>query len=168
MMSVSASPPNHPTQSRGLPLRDFALVIALALVWAFFGFRAPEFLGARNLSMLAIELSVTATLALGMLLVLLPGQIDLSAGSGVGLIGGIASVLVFQHHFPAPLALVVGLVAGVLLWGSMGALIIRERIPAFIITLGGLLVFKGLFWLVIQQRHRAGRPGGATNLYSAC
>ena len=55
--------------------------------------------------MLSIELAVTATLALGMLLVLLPGMIDLSVGSGVGLIGGIASVLVFEHQIPAPLAM---------------------------------------------------------------
>lgn len=52
--------------------------------------------------MLSIELAVTATLALGMLLVLLPGMIDLSVGSGVGLIGGIASELVFEHQITAP------------------------------------------------------------------
>ena len=54
-----------------------------------------------------IELSITATLALGMLLVLLPGQIDLSVGSGVGLLGGIASVLIFEHHWPAPAAMAI-------------------------------------------------------------
>jgi D-xylose transport system permease protein len=121
------------------------------LIWIFFAFSSDKFLSARNLSLLSIELSVTATLALGMLLVLLPGMIDLSVGSGVGLIGGIASVLVFKHHMPAPLAMLIGLAFGVIVWSLMSKLIVGLRIPAFIITLGGLLVFKGAFWLIIEN-----------------
>ncbi|PYK57073.1 MAG: ATPase, partial [Verrucomicrobia bacterium] len=124
--------------------RDFSLVIALVVICAFFAIASPQFLSARNLSLLTTELSITATLAIGMLLVILPGNIDLSAGSGVGLLGGIASVLVFEHKWPAPLAMGIALVAGVLIWSSMGNLIVRQKIPAFIITLGGLLIFKGL------------------------
>src|SRR5262245_49743868 len=131
--------------------RHVALLLALAAIGGFFAMIAPGFLGARNLSMLAIELSVTAVLALGMLLVILPGHIDLSAGSGVGLIGGVAAVLVFQYGWPALPALAVALAAAVLVWRLMGFVIARERIPAFIITLGGLLVFKGLHWLVIRN-----------------
>jgi D-xylose transport system permease protein len=128
--------------------------------------RSDKFIGARNLSLLSIELSVTATLALGMLLVLLPGMIDLSVGSGVGLIGGIASVLVFEHHWPAPLAMAFGFAFGVVVWSLMGKLIIAQRIPAFIITLGGLLVFKGTFWLVIHNETIPVTIGGQANLYS--
>ncbi len=98
-------------------------------------------------------------LALGMLVVLLPGQIDLSAGSGVGLAGAVAAVLVFWHDVPAPLALLIAALGAVLVWSAMGALIAIERIPAFIMTLGGLLVFRGLHWLVIQQPDRAGGRG---------
>src|SRR4051812_7410673 len=76
-----------------LTLRDFALAFALVGICAFFALRSPQFLSARNLSLLMTELAITATLAMGMLLVILPGHIDLSAGSGVGLIGGIAAVL---------------------------------------------------------------------------
>ncbi|MCI0603456.1 ATPase, partial [bacterium] len=79
---------------------------------------------------MSIELAVTATLALGMLLVLLPGMIDLSVGSGVGLIGGIASVLVFKHHVPAPLAMAIGFLFGIIVWSLMGKLIVGLRIPA--------------------------------------
>lgn len=127
---------------------------------------SPQFLGARNLSLLSIELSVTATLALGMLLVLLPGMIDLSVGSGVGLIGGIASVLVFKHHLPAPVAMGIGMVFGIVIWSLMGKLIISQKIPAFIITLGGLLVFKGAFWLIIQNQTIPVTSGTTSNLYS--
>ena len=116
--------------------------------------------------MLSIELAVTATLALGMLLVLLPGMIDLSVGSGVGLIGGIASVLVFEHHLPAPVGMGVGLLFAVGMWSFMGKLIIEQRIPAFIITLGGLLVFKGAFWLVIHNSTVPVSAGTEANLYS--
>jgi D-xylose transport system permease protein len=116
--------------------------------------------------MLSIELAVTATLALGMLLVLLPGMIDLSVGSGVGLVGGIGSILVFEHHMPAPLALGIGFVFAVLLWSLMGKLIVGQRIPAFIITLGGLLVFKGAFWLVIHNSTIPVSEGNATNMYA--
>ena len=132
-----------------ISIRDFSIGIALVLIWIFFALASDNFLGPRNLSLLSIELAVTATLALGMLLVLLPGLIDLSVGSGVGLIGGISAVLMTNHGWHPALAIAAGFAAALVLWWSMGNLIVRQRIPAFIITLGGLLVFKGLFWLVI-------------------
>jgi D-xylose transport system permease protein len=150
-----------------LSLRNFSLIIAFLLIGGFFSAMTPEFFSARNISMLVIELSITATLALGMLLVILPGHIDLSVGSGVGLIGGIASVLVFQHAWPAPAALPVALLLAVVLWSLMGRLIVHQRMPSFIITLGGLLIFKGLFWLIIQNATVPVVAGGKTNLYSA-
>ncbi len=146
--------------------RELPIVIALLAVCVFFAVKEPAFLGARNLSMLATELSITATLAMGMLLILLPGHIDLSAGSGVGLLGGIASVLVFHHQLPAPAALGLGLLCGVLIWGTMGAFIVHERMPAFIVTLGALLIFKGTFWLVIDNSTVPVAAGGQSNLYS--
>lgn len=147
-------------------LRDFTLLLALLFLAGFFAIASPQFLSARNLSLLSIELSITATLALGMLLVILPGHIDLSAGSGVGLIGGIAAVLVTNHAWAAPWAMLAGLVAALILWWGMGSIIVHQRIPAFIITLGGLLVFKGLFWLVINNQTVPVAVGGRTNLYS--
>ena len=149
-----------------LRFRELPIAIALLAICAFFAVKEPAFLGARNLSMLVTELSITATLAMGMLLILLPGHIDLSAGSGVGLLGGIASVLVFHYHLPAPAALGVGFFCGVLIWMAMGAFIVCERMPAFIVTLGALLIFKGLFWLVIDNATVPVAPGGQSNLYS--
>jgi len=147
-------------------LRDFSMVIALILIWVFFSLKTNLFLGPRNLSMLAIELSVTATLALGMLLVLLPGKIDLSVGSGVGLIGGIAAVLVFKQDIPAGFAMLAGLAVALALWFLMGSLIVKQNMPPFIITLGGLLVFKGFFWLVIQNATVPVTKGNEANIYS--
>src|SRR6202044_2253450 len=98
-------PEGRTTMPTRLSARDFSMTLALAAVVAFFAARAPSFLGPRNLTMLVIELSITAVLALGMLLVIVPAQIDLSVGSGVGLLGGVASVLVFRDGWPAPAAM---------------------------------------------------------------
>lgn len=149
-----------------LTLRDFSLLLALVALAGFFALQSPQFLSARNLSLLAIEVAITATLALGMLVVILPGHIDLSAGSGVGLLGGLAAVLVTSHGWPAPAAMAAALAGGLVLWFAMGSLIVRERIPAFIITLGGLLVFKGLFWLTINNHTVPVATGGQANLFS--
>ena len=158
-----------------LSARDFSMLIALLLIWAYFVF-APmviandysmTFVGSRNLSVLAGDLSITAILALGMLLVILPGHIDLAAGSGVGLFGAIAAVLVFWREWPAQPALVVALVAAVVAWTLMGAMIVKQRVPAFIITLGGLLAFRGLHWLIIRGQTIPVVRGGGDNLYSS-
>jgi D-xylose transport system permease protein len=146
--------------------RELSMLVALVAIWAFFAWQEPVFLSARNLSLLSVELAVTAVLALGMLVVLLPGQIDLSAGSGVGLAGAVAAVLVFWHDVPAPVALLVATIGAVLVWSAMGALIAIERIPAFIMTLGGLLVFRGLHWLVISNQTVPVVEGGSQNVYS--
>lgn len=137
--------------NKSLSLRNYSMGIGLVLIWVFFSFATDNFLSSRNLSLLSIELAITATLALGMLLVLLPGFIDLSVGSGVGLIGGISSVLIFHNQWNSVAAMLVGLVVSVALWTLMGAIITKQRVPAFIITLGGLLVFKGMFWKVINS-----------------
>ena len=146
--------------------RDYSLLLSLVVIWGFFAVVSPQYLSARNLSALTVELAITATLALGMLLVILPGHIDLSVGSGVGLIGGIAAVLVFNHDWPAVLAFLPALAVALLLWFAQGTLIVRQRIPAFIITLGGLLIFKGVFWLVIDTHTVPVSHGGRPNLFS--
>ena len=147
-------------------VRDFSMLIALLAIGGYFAIAAPSFLEARNLSYLAIEVSITAVLALGMLLVLLPGHIDLSAGSSAALFGAVAAVLIFNHGWPAALAMLTALVAGVVVYWLMGLLIIKEKVPAFIITLGGLLIFRGLQWLVIQNATIPVTTGGQANLYS--
>jgi D-xylose transport system permease protein len=147
-------------------IRNYSIAIGLVLIWAFFAMATDNFLSPRNLSMLFIELAVTATLALGMFLVLLPGQIDLSVGSGVGLIGGIAAVLIFKHEWNAVAAMAVGLAAAVALWTTMGSLITKQRMPAFVITLGGLLIFKGFFWMVINNETVPVVAGGSDNALS--
>ncbi|MEK7431585.1 MAG: ATPase [Cyanobacteriota bacterium] len=153
--------------TKNISIRDYSMVIALVLIWGFFAFLSPDFLTPRNLSELIIDLSITGVLALGMFLILIPGQIDLSAGSGVGLIGGVASVLISIHAFPVWLSLLIGIFCGVALWTLMGWIIVKQEVPAFIITLGGLLIFKGLFWMVIQNSTISILHNGKENIYSS-
>ena len=150
----------------GVVARDFSMVIALVVIGIFFSVASPSFVSARNLSNLAVELSITAVLALGMLMVIVTSHVDLSVGSGVGLFGGLAAVEVFRLRWPASVAMLVALLVAVGVWTLMGAIIVRQKVPAFIITLAGLLVFKGLHWLVIQNATIPITPSGVDNMYS--
>jgi D-xylose transport system permease protein len=143
---------------RSFSIRDSSIALALLGICVFFGLAEPKFLDSRNLSLLLTELSITATLAMGMLLIILPGHIDLSVGSGLALLSGIATVLTTKAGLPAPVGLLIGFLAGVLIWWGKGLLIVKERIPAFIVTLGGLLVIQNQTVPVVD--------GGQTNLYS--
>jgi D-xylose transport system permease protein len=147
-------------------IKPLAMPLALLAICIFFAIKEPVFLSPRNLTQLFIEFSTVATLALGVFMIILTGNIDLSVGSGVGLIGGVAAVLVFKQDWPAPLAMGAALVVSIILWTLMGTLIVKQRIPSFIITLGGLLIFKGLFWLVIENSTIPVARGDEDNLYS--
>ena len=164
-------------------LRDLSLLLALLAIGAFFTFRIEDyrFISSSTLMQLVVEVSIAATLAVGMLLVILPGHIDLSAGSGVGLIGGLAAVLVSGSGWlpawlksvhawigerfgpaaaawfppppwPDPVVILICVLFAMIVWGLMGTLIVRERIQAFIVTLGGMLIFQGHFWRVIESK----------------
>jgi len=159
-------------------LKNFAMPLALLAIFVFFTLwldrdallRRPGasfvFLSPRNLSHLLVEFSNTAVLALGMFMIILTGNIDLSVGSGAGMIGGIGAVLVSQQGWSAPAAMLAGLGVALVLWFLMGALIVKQRIPSFIITLGGMQIFKGVFWRVINNSTIDIRSGGRDNLFS--
>ena len=149
-----------------LSIRDFSLAIALFAIVAFFAWQSPAFISARNLSNLSVEFAITAVLALGVFLVLLPGQTDLSTGSGVGLFGGIAAVLIIEQDWPAGAAMSVALIGSVMLWTGVGWMVVRQRIPAFIMTLAGMLVFRGLHWMVIHNATIPAKIGSQDNLLS--
>lgn len=172
-MTTTLEAPVHdlPANESKLAMRDLTMPLALLAIIVFFGVhpQTSAFLGPQNLSNLAVELSITAVLALGMLLVILPGHIDLSAGSGVGLVGGVAALLTTWHGWPAWAAMLTAAGAALVIWWAMGLLIIKERVPAFIITLGGLLIFRGLHQRIVESSGTATIPvarGGESNILS--
>ncbi|WP_020652431.1 sugar ABC transporter permease [Massilia niastensis] len=122
-----------------------ALLVAIALIWAFFSWKTDGgFTSARNLSNLMRQMSVTGIMACGMVFIIIAGEIDLSIGSLLGLLGGMAAVLDVTHGMPLPLSVAVVLGAGLLLGCLNGFLTAYAGIPSFIVGLGGMLAYRGV------------------------
>jgi D-xylose transport system permease protein len=121
------------------------MIFALVVLWVVFWWLSGGlFLGARNFSNLIRQTSVTGVLAVGMLMVIVTGQIDLSVGSLVGLCGMVAALTQTALHWNWIASVLTGVVAGILIGGVQGALVAYAEIPSFIVTLGGLLVWRGV------------------------
>lgn len=124
--------------------RALIMVGALLLIWVVFSATTHgTFLSPRNLSLLARQMSVTALLAAGMVLVIVAGQIDLSVGALSGLLGAVAALLLVKSGWPLPLAIAAALAGGATIGALQGSLVAWLRIPPFIVTLGGMLVCQG-------------------------
>ncbi|WP_019638608.1 sugar ABC transporter permease [Paenibacillus fonticola] len=134
-----------------MDVRAYTMIGALVLIWALFGILDPTFLTARNLSNLFTQMSVTSILAIGMVLVIVAGHIDLSVGSIVGLTGGLAAILSNWLGLPPIIVIVLTLAAGAILGLMQGWLVAYKMIPAFIVTLGGMMVFRGVLMGVTKS-----------------
>lgn len=122
-----------------------ALLVVVALIWAFFSWKTEGgFTSPRNLSNLMRQMSVTGILACGMVFVIIAGEIDLSIGSLLGLLGGMAAVLDVTHGLPLPLSIAIVLGSGLLLGFVNGYLTAYAGIPSFIVGLGGMLAYRGI------------------------
>src|SRR3954451_1209236 len=138
-----------------IDLRQFGMVLALIVIWVGLGFQNSRILEPVNFLSFSVQAAGSAILATGMVLVIVSRNIDLSVGSVVGFIGMFYAHLM-ANVFPAtigvnhPLAWVIALAFGVLLGivigGFQGFLIAYLEIPSFVVTLGGLFLFRGLIW----------------------
>jgi D-xylose transport system permease protein len=137
-------------KSPGSALRAYIMLAVLGLIWLYFHWATNSiFLTSRNLSNLMTQMSVTGILAVGMLMVIVSGNIDLSVGSVLGFAGGIAAFMLAENSVGLPASLVLAIVAGILIGTFHGALTAYLKIPAFIVTLGGLLAWRGgVKWLL--------------------
>ena len=122
-----------------------ALLIAIALVWTYFSWKTEGgFMSPRNLSNLMRQMSITGIVACGMAFVIISGEIDLSVGSLLGLLGGVAAILDVIHHLPVAFVVPLVLAGGLLLGLCNGYLTAYAGIPSFIVGLGGMLVYRGV------------------------
>jgi len=125
-------------------LRAYTILFALIAIWVYFHFWTHGlFLSSRNMSILFQQMAVTGVLAVGMLMVIVTGQIDLSVGSVVGLTGGVAAMLLVWQSWGLVPGLLAAILLGIVIGAVHGALIAYMNIPAFIVTLGGLLAWRG-------------------------
>jgi putative multiple sugar transport system permease protein len=134
-------------------IREYGLLVALVVIMLFFQFMTDGVLFKPvNLTNLVLQNSFIIIMALGMLLIIVAGHIDLSVGSIVALIGGISAIMLVKWglHFSivVPLCLILGGLAG----AAQGYWIAFQKIPAFIVTLAGMLVFRGTTYVALQNR----------------
>jgi D-xylose transport system permease protein len=126
-------------------LRAYTMLFALVAIWIFFHWSTDQiFLSPRNFSNLMRQTAVTGILAVGMLMVIITAQIDLSVGSVVGLAGGIAAMTQGWLGWGLVPSLAAGITVALAIGALQGMLTAYVNIPAFIVTLGGLLAWRGV------------------------
>ncbi|MFN8097563.1 MAG: sugar ABC transporter permease [Dermatophilaceae bacterium] len=125
-------------------LGSMPVVIGLIIIWGVFYSLNHAFLSSRNLVNLTLQMVPTGTIAIGIVLVLLLGEIDLSVGSVSGLSGAVLAVGFVNHGWAAGPAIALSLVCGIAIGCLYGLLFNRYGVPSFVITLAGLLAFVGL------------------------
>lgn len=132
-------------------LREYGMLLSLVAITAFFQYVTDgTLLQPLNLTNLVLQNSYIVIMALGMLMVIVAGHIDLSVGSVCGFIGALAAVLIVQLEWPVVPAVLACLVAGGLVGAAQGWFVAYFKIPSFIVTLAGMLVFKGLALALLE------------------
>lgn len=152
-------------------MKTYTMILALALIWLFFGFMTDWiFFSPRNMSNLFRQMTIVSFLSIGMVLVIVTGNIDLSVGSAVGLVSAITAYLqaillppLLESLIPGAdimvrgiastgITIIIGLLVGVAIGIWQGWVVAYLGVPAFIVTLGGMLIFRGLVLGVTQGK----------------
>ncbi|ANP54823.1 putative multiple sugar transport system permease protein [Streptomyces griseochromogenes] len=142
-------------------MRQYGMLIALGLIVVLFAvWTDGDLLLPRNVSNLVLQNSYILILAIGMMLVIIAGHIDLSVGSLTAFVGAFAAVLTVQHHLAWPIALVLCLLVGAVAGAVQGFLIAYLGIPSFIVTLAGMLLFRGLTEILLKGQTLGPFPDG--------
>lgn len=142
-------------------MRQYGMLIALGLIVALFAvWTDGDLLLPRNVSNLVLQNSYVLILAIGMMLVIIAGHIDLSVGSLTAFIGAFAAVLTVQHDVSWPVAVVLCLIVGAIAGSVQGFFIAYLGIPSFIVTLAGMLIFRGMTEIFLEGQTLGPFPDG--------
>ncbi|MFF9344395.1 MULTISPECIES: multiple monosaccharide ABC transporter permease [unclassified Streptomyces] len=165
--------PGHGSPSAGAPLtrvlldgvrrnmRQYGMLFALGLIVLLFQiWTGGDLLLPRNVSNLVLQNSYILILAIGMMIVIISGHIDLSVGSLMALVGGIGAVLMVEHQVSWPVAVVLTLLLGAVAGALQGFFIAYVGIPSFIVTLAGMLLFRGLTEIFLKGQTLGPFPDG--------
>lgn len=148
-------------------IRQYGMIIALVLIMVLFQILTDGILlKPLNITNLILQNSYILVLAIGMLLVIITGHIDLSVGSVAAFVGAISAILVVNMHIPYPIAIVLSLVFGGLVGAWQGFWVAYIRIPSFIVTLAGMLLFRGLTMVVLNGQSISPFPEGFQRISS--
>jgi D-xylose transport system permease protein len=124
-------------------LAELRVVIALVAIWAIFYIQEPRFLSSINLSNLVLQMTAVGLVSIGVVLVLLLGEIDLSVGAVSGLCAAIMAVLIEKEGWNPYLGIAAAIAAGALIGLFQGSVFTRFAVPSFVVTLAGLLAWPG-------------------------
>jgi D-xylose transport system permease protein len=130
-------------------LASLRVVIGLALIWAIFQFENDRFLSAQNLTNLMLQIAATGLISIGVVYVLLLGEIDLSVGAVSGLAAAVMAVLNVKHGWNPYLAIAAAVAVGMGIGLLQGFLFSRFGVPSFVVTLAGLLAWQGALLQVL-------------------
>jgi putative multiple sugar transport system permease protein len=132
-------------------LRQSGIMIAFVLIVVLFSVVAQNFLSPGNLTNIVLQYSYILILAIGMVIVIIAGHIDLSVGSVVALAGAVSATVVIKEGMPWYVGVLAALVVGVLVGMWQGFWVAFVGIPAFIVTLAGMLLFRGMTYMVLNS-----------------
>jgi len=176
MSSVAPTPTDTPTLDAtevvvvggrrfSFNVRESGIYVAfLAIVVLFSVLTDGALLEPQNISNIIVQNSYILILAIGMILVIIGGHIDLSAGSVVAVCGAVSAVLMVNHDVPWPVALLVTIVVGAFIGAWQGYWVAYFGIPAFIVTLAGMLIFRALTLTVLGNQGIGPFPDGVRTL----
>jgi len=132
-------------------LRQSGILVAFVVIVAIFALLNPMFLSPTNLTNIVLQYTYILILAIGMVMVIVAGQIDLSVGSVVALTGAVSAVVVIKNGAPWWMGVLAALVVGLLVGAWQGFWVAYVGIPGFIVTLAGMLLFRGLTYVVLDN-----------------
>jgi D-xylose transport system permease protein len=141
-------------------LGSVQVLIGIALIWTIFQLANDRFLSAVNLTNLTLQIAAVGTISIGVVLVLLLGEIDLSVGAVSGLAAGVMAVLTVKEGLSPELALLAGLLTGTAIGLFNGFMVTTFGIPSFVVTLAGLLAWQGALLLVLGDTGTINLPPG--------
>ncbi|OJH36835.1 sugar ABC transporter permease [Cystobacter ferrugineus] len=139
-------------------LGSLPVIIGLSAIWIIFYMANERFLSAINLTNLMLQISAMGMISAGIVLILLLGETDLSAGAVSGLAAAVMTILNVKMHVPAVPALLAGLATGAAIGAFQGTWVTRFKVPSFVVTLAGSLAWQGALFSVLGST-------GSVNLY---
>ncbi|MFN2538112.1 MAG: sugar ABC transporter permease [Mycobacteriales bacterium] len=144
----------------GGELGSLPVVVGLVVIWAIFYFKESRFLSAQNLTNLSLQMCATGLISVGIVMVLLLGEVDLSVGSVSGLTAAVMATQIFRHDTDQYVAMLLALLVGAIIGAFHGTVFAKFGVPSFVVTLAGLIAWQGAQLRVLGSDGTVTLPSG--------